>query len=333
MAQRNVSAPITTLGLGTATLETAMRGYEKSVYHAVKSVDDYLPQIFEVSKFDPKKIKKMVWSGGRKAGVWNDNTIIGNTDIAKLGEVTAEVFWYALGSEVSFQAKEHDLYNVLEMEGQQVGIGLAETKQEIGFDWLTGNLPSGGGSWNTDAVDGTDLFSTSHPYDTRADLYTVAGTYNQSNYITGGINIDTLISALKALTIVKDAMGRPMNCNPVKLICDQYYATDWRNIINVAMNLKSGTANNDRNPFKDWAGVTAEDFVQGVPGHYLAASGATSTRWFLKGTKAKLFMNPYMPITFLPTIMTDAHAVKKDAAFCMGFWAEDWRGMVAGPGV
>ncbi len=330
MAQRTVSAPITTLGLGTATLETAMRGYEKSVYHAVKSVDDFLPLIFDVSKFDPKKIKKMVWSGGRKAGAWADNTIIANTDIAKLGEVTAEVFWYALGSEVSFQAKEHDLYNVLEMEGQQVGIGLAETKQEIGFDWLTGNwYNTAGGSWLTDGVDGTWLFSGVHPYDTRSDLY---GT-TQSNYITGGINIDTLISALKALTIVKDAMGRPMNCRPMKLICDQYYATDWRNVINVAMNLKSGTANNDRNPFKDWAGVTAEDFVQGVPAHYLEAGSATSHRWFLKGDKAKLFMNPYMPITFLPTIQTDAHAVKKDAAFCIGFWAEDWRGIVAGPGV
>ena len=313
MAQRVIQSPITTLGLDPA-YRMAIRGFEKVVMRSASEIRDYIPMLYTAKKFEPRTITFPVYAGVPAATQWNGQSVIQPASLAYLYDITATVTLWGQSIEHTFEGMEFDFYSLGNTKATELGKAMQVARQAYGADFFNAALAASA-NW----VDGVPFFSSSHPYDSRSDL-AIAGTTADNLVSSGALSLDKIMEAMYLATNMKDPLGRPIVQTPTTIFCHPDAYQKFQQYMNPDQPLRSGTANNDRNPLKDF----------GQPNLVVYPWFDSSSYWMLKTNSAKTFHCPRIPIKMLEPEKTSAHGVKQDAIFCEGFWAEDFTGWIGG---
>lgn len=302
MASRIVNSPISTLGLDPA-LRTAIRGFEKVVLQSVSSVEDFIPKLYKSKNFTPKQITYPIFSGIPDAKAWDGKSMITAESLAYLYDVTATTYLYGNSISYTYEMMKFDLYNVGDKLAAELGKSAATKRQKLAAAFFNG-------AFTTAGVDGQYFFDSDHPYAPNSGL---SGT--QSNLGSGALSLTTLLDACVKLRNMRDPLGRPMNLRPARLFVDYTMEPTAREILNIGMNFKSGTADNTVNPFNFFSSIE-------VVGYPYFSSTAT---WVLQASEFETYFNEMIPVTMMKPREDDAHGVKQDLVFSAAFWHEDWR--------
>lgn len=310
-----INSPITPTSLGWSMVSA---GLDKVTMNAAKDILDYGPMLFNSASFgngEVKQITRKVFSGITDAAAWANETndVIPDAGIEFLYDVQARQFWYANGVQYTLDLKTFDPYQVKAKLAESLGKSGRVKRQKLIASWFNLGFATSGHPWN-DVESGVAFFSASHPNDSR-----IGGV--QSNLVTGTQSVSTFSSAIDVIINLRDPLGNPLNLMPKRLFVYPTKAQAAREYLNVGSMLKSGTANNDRNPFKDYN-------IEVVPYPWFT----TTTSWVMQASEHQLYANEAVVID---TKMTDLpnHGTKHDLFFCRAQWGDGWQGYVGGQGV
>jgi len=310
MAQYEIPAPITINGVAT-DFEVVKKGLEKVTMNTVKSIPDWIGMIYKPGDFTAYTMKKKVLSGLTDAGAWDGVDEIPTEGLEFLYDLTATHAFYAKGTEITLPMATFDIYNIMDAVPRELGIALGWKRQKVALAPLTTGF-------TTEFADGVYFFSASHPNDAR---YTTATT--QSNLVSGALSVSTLASAINAMVAFTDPLGRPRRRIPRRLWVAAGKGMQARTYLNVGMNMESGTANNNRNPFREFPIEVVECNI---------INETSTTMWFLQADDSAAYKSTRIPVKTM-TRQQDNHAIKHEGIFCDAYWFEDWTGWVGSLGV
>jgi phage major head subunit gpT-like protein len=172
---------------------------------------------------------------------------------------------WALGTSVSQEMWEDDQFGVMRRKPRNMANAKVRTKEQLGADILNyGFTAGGGGSAPFTAGDAVALFSASHP---RTD-----GGAVQSNYATTDLNENSLEVALVGMRQVVDDKGQLMLIKPDTLLVAPAQEKEARILLESIQ--RTGTANNDINPYKGALNLKVWDYLG-------SAAGGSDTAWFV----------------------------------------------------
>lgn len=215
---------------------------------------------------------------------------------------------YGLGMRVTREMYDDDLYSVMNKSAKYLGRSVKrriETSAANVFNNAFAPAFAGG--------DGLELCSTIHPF-------AGGGTGRNELTVAADLSEASLRQALTDIEDTTDASGTPIALIAKKLLVAS--ANRWTASVLLESQLKSGTANNDKNVFQDL------DLGYNV-NHFLTDADA----WFLLCDQNELKFYNRMS----PKFENDDDFDTKDAKFslCTRFsvgWA-DWPGVFGSPGV
>lgn len=306
MAQYSVNTPITLQGLST-TMETAKKGLNKITLKNAKSVKDYLPMLYKSQAFPQLTIKNKVYSGLTMASTWDGKSIIEPEGLEFLYDVTAQHYFFGKSTAYGYDAFLFDEYKLLQKLSKELGLSVAVKKQLLGASLFNNGFL-------TACPDGQPFFSTTHPNDAR-----IGGT--QSNLISGGLSVSTLVDAINLLINMRDPLGRPLNYLPKRLFVHTTKAIYAKQMVAGAGGFEYGNADHNKNP---------EEFekIEVMPYPWFS----TTTQWMLQAQDFETYISEKVG---LKTTMEeqDDHSIKHDAIFVNSMWAESWMGYVGSTGV
>lgn len=169
------------------------------------------------------------------------------------------------GEAITYEMYQDDEFNIIKKAPARLAEHKSLTKEQYGADILNfGFTVGGGGSAYFTSGDGAALFSASHP---RKD-----GGTAQSNYTTADLDEDSLETALVTMRATKDNKGNLMMVKPNMLVVAPALEKEAR--ILLESQLRTGTGNNDINPYKGRLELVVWDFLG-------AAAGGSDTAWFV----------------------------------------------------
>jgi hypothetical protein len=169
------------------------------------------------------------------------------------------------GEIVTYEMYQDDEYNIIKKVPARLAEHKSLTKEQYGADILNHGFDvGGGGSATFTAGDAVALFSASHP---RKD-----GGAVQSNYTTADLDEDSIEAALVAMRATLDNKGELFMVSPDTLVVPPALEKEAR--ILLESQLRTGTGNNDINPYKGRLSLVVWDFLG-------AAAGGSDTAWFL----------------------------------------------------
>ena len=187
-----------------------------------------------------------------------------NFDILTQGyDTTATHLTYAQGARVEREAYDDDLYSVFQGKlGQYLARSMNQRAEALGANILNNGFTSGLGG------DGSYLFATNH-------AHAAGGTYANKPTTDVDLSHTTLEAMLTLLENTKEANNMPIMLIPKLLIVS---STDrWAASVILESQLKSGVANNDKNPLLD------------LDLNYLVVHGLTdSDAWFVQADQHSL---------------------------------------------
>lgn len=299
MASRIIAMPITLEGLDP-DLRTALLGLEKCVVNSVNSLTDFNAMLFESDNFSPKTKTIPVYAGLADAAQWDGISAITPSQLSYLYDITATQYYYANGISFTFDSLTFDEYDLNAKQSKGQGISAEAKRQKVGAAQLFNN------AFTTNWFDGVPFFASNHP-----NSPVIGGT--QSNLISGALSHDTLQDAIDAMCAFTDPMGRALDVQPTELWVDMSKISLGEYVLNSGNALKSGTGDNDNNPFKG---------IKLVPYPYFS----TTTKWALRGRGRN--GNPCKKSRKLYKLMAprenDAHGYQRDLIWCEAYWMEDW---------
>jgi phage major head subunit gpT-like protein len=171
---------------------------------------------------------------------------------------------FAKGEAVTYEMYEDDQYNIIRKAPKRLALAKMRTREQFAADILNfGFTYGGGGSALFNGGDGKALFATDHPLKS-------GGT--QSNYTTADLDEDSLEAGLVAMRATKDNKGELQMVSPDTLIVPPALEKEARILLDSQQ--RTGTANNDINPYKGKLNLIVWDFLG-------AAAGGSDTAWFL----------------------------------------------------
>jgi hypothetical protein len=139
------------------------------------------------------------------------------------------------------------------------------TIEQFGADILNyGFTSGGGGSAPFVGPDNVALFYNAHP---RED-----GGATQSNYITADLSEDSIENALVTMRATLDGKGQLIIVNPQVLLVPPALEKEARILMDSMQ--RTGTTNNDINPYKGRLEVKVWDYLGSV-------AGGSDTAWFI----------------------------------------------------
>lgn len=174
---------------------------------------------------------------------------------------------FAKGEAITYEMYEDDQYNVIKKAPRRLAKSKMRTREQFGADILNyGFTYGGGGLAPFSGGDGKALFATDHPLKD-------GGT--QSNYTTMDLDEDALELAMVTMRATKDNKGELQMVQPNVLVVPPALEKEARILLESQQ--RTGTANNDINPYKGKLGLVVWDFLG-------TAAGGSDTAWFLLDT-------------------------------------------------
>lgn len=178
--------------------------------------------------------------------------------------VTYTHLTFAKGEAISQQMYDDDSYNVIKRAPRRLMDAKMRTREFFAADIFNyGFTYGGGGSTFFNGGDGKALFATDHP---------IRSGGSQSNMTTMDLDEDALETAILAMTSTKDNKGELQVMNPDTLLVPRALEKEARILLDSQQ--RSGTGNNDINPYKGAMKLVVWD-------HLGAAAGGSDTAWFV----------------------------------------------------
>lgn len=232
-----------------------------------KQFDSKLASVFNVQNTDKAYEKDTSVSGlGRLVPKSEGDSIVYSKPTAGYPVVYTPLT-FALGEIITHEMYEDDLTNIMKKAPARLARAKARTKEYFGADIFNyGFTYGGGGSALFNGGDGKALFATDHPLKS-------GGT--QSNYTTADLDEDALEAAIVSMRATKDNKGELQLIQPDVLLVPPSLEKEARILLESQQ--RTGTANNDINPYKGALKIVVWDFLG-------AAAGGSDTAWFLLDT-------------------------------------------------
>lgn len=172
---------------------------------------------------------------------------------------------FAKGTSVSQELWEDDQFGVMRRKPMNLANAKIRTQEQFGADIFNfGFTTGGGGSAPFTGPDSLALFSTAHP---RED-----GGATQSNSITSDLSEDSIENVLVQMRQTLDGKGQLMLVKPTHLIVPPSLEKEARILMDSLG--RTGTTNNDINPYKGRLEVSVWDYLG-------SAAGGSDTAWFI----------------------------------------------------
>lgn len=179
--------------------------------------------------------------------------------------VTYTHLTFGKGTSVSQELWEDDQFGVMRRKPQNLAQAKVRTQEQFAADIFNyGFTNGGGGSAPFTGPDSLSLFNTAH---TRED-----GGATQSNQITSDLSEDSIENALVTMRATLDGKGQLMLVQPTTLLVPPALEKEAR-ILMDSMG-RTGTTNNDINPYKGRLEVVVWDYLG-------SAAGGSDTAWFI----------------------------------------------------
>lgn len=178
--------------------------------------------------------------------------------------VTYSHLTFGKGEGITYEMYEDDQYNIIKKAPSRLARAKMRTREQFGADIFNfGFTYGGGGSALFNGGDGKALFATDHPLKN-------GGT--QSNYTTADLDEDSLETALVTMRATKDNKGELQMVMPDTLIVPPALEKEARILLESQQ--RTGTGNNDINPYKGKLNLVVWDFLG-------SAAGGSDTAWFV----------------------------------------------------
>jgi Mu-like prophage major head subunit gpT len=172
---------------------------------------------------------------------------------------------FGKGTSVSQELWEDDQFAVMRRKPKDLADAKIRTQEQFSADILNfGFTTGGGGSAPFTGPDSLGLFSTAH---TRED----SGA-TQSNSITSDLSEDSIENALVTMRATLDGKGQLMLVQPGTLLVPPALEKEARILMDSMQ--RTGTTNNDINPYKGRLDVVVWDYLG-------STAGGSDTAWFI----------------------------------------------------
>lgn len=240
----------------------------------VKQLPQVAPSIFNMESSSKNIEKDSSASGLSKLVLKDEAGAISYEDQNQGYDVTYTHRTFAKGTSVSQEMWEDEQFPVMRRKPKELANAMVRTKEQLAADIFNYGFTSGGGGFSPfTAGDAKALFATDHP---RTD----AGSA-QGNYTTADLAEDSLETALVTMRATLDDKGQLQLVQPDTLIVPP--ALEKEASILLDSSGRTGTANNDVNPYKGRLKLVVWDYLG-------SAAGGSDTAWFVMDSKIhKLF--------------------------------------------
>lgn len=221
--------------------------------------------LFNVSSSKKNLEKDSSASGLSRLVPRAENAAITYEDENQGYDVTYTHGTFSAGSSVSRQLVEDDQFNVINRKPANLAKAKVRTQEQFGADILNYGFTSGGGGTALfTAGDAVALFASNHP---RSD-----GGTAQANTTTMDLAEDSLEVVLVNMRATLDDKGQLVLVQPDTLVVPPALEKEARILLDSQD--RTGTANNDINPYKGALNLVVWDYLGS------AASGS-DTAWFV----------------------------------------------------
>lgn len=275
-------------------------------------------QIFTIENSTKATEKETSASGLSRLVLKGEGDAIKYEDPTQGYDVTYSHLTRGLGSSITMEMWEDDQYGVMKMRPRQLALAKARTMEQFAADIFNHGFTAGGGGIATfQSGDGQALFSTAHP---RTD-----GGTPQSNMITADLAEDSLEQALTMMRATVDDKGQLASVMPDTLLVPPALEKEAR--ILLESQGRTGTANNDINPYRGSLNLIVWDWLG-------AAAGGSDTAWFLldsNGNRLKWFNRTNRGVEG-PEWDFDTETAKWKVIVRNSVGFSDWRGVFASKG-
>lgn len=229
-----------------------------------KRFDSKIASVFNVENTDKAYEKDTSVSGlGRLVPKAEGDSIVYSKPTAGYPVVYTPLTW-ALGEIITHEMYKDDLTNIMKKAPRRLAEAKMTTKEYFAADIFNyGFTYGGGGSALFNGGDGKALFASDHPLKS-------GGTF--SNYTTADLDEDALEAAMVSMRATKDNKGELQQIRPDVLLVPPALEKEARILLESTQ--RTGTANNDINPYKGALKIVVWDFLG-------AAAGGSDTAWFL----------------------------------------------------
>jgi len=235
----------------------------------LKQIPTKYNTLFNIQTSDRQLEKDSSASGLSKLVVKGEGDAITYEDALLGYSVTYTHITRALGSQITLEMWQDDQFNVMKRRPRDLAYAKMRTLEQFCADIFNGGFTLGGtGLALFTGGDAVALFSTAHP---RKD-----GGANQSNYTTGDLAEDTLENALVAMRQTLDDKGQLQLIQPDVLVVPPALEKEARILLNSQG--RTGTANNDVNPYEGALRLVVWDYLG-------SAAGGSDTAWFIMDSK------------------------------------------------
>lgn len=174
---------------------------------------------------------------------------------------------FAMGEAVTYEMYEDDQTGIIKKAPARLAWSKNRTKEQYAADILNFGFTYGGGGSAPGFFggDGKALFATDHP------LKDADGA-TQSNMTTADLNEDSLEEALVTMRATKDNKGELQLITPTTLVVPPALEKEARILLESQQ--RTGTGNNDINPYKGRLELIVWDFLG-------SQAGGSDTAWFI----------------------------------------------------
>lgn len=235
----------------------------------VKDIPTKYQTIFNTESSSKNIEKDSSASGLSKMVQFGEGSAITYEDPNQGYDVTYTHLKWGLGSQITQEMFEDDQFGVMKRRASDLARAKTRTMEQFGADVLSGGFTVGGtGSALFTAGDAAALFSASHP---RTD-----GGTAQSNLSTADLAEDSLEVALVTMRATLDDKGQLMMVTPDTLVVAP--ALEKEASILLESTGRTGSANNDINPYKGRLNLVVWDYLG-------SAAGGSDTAWFVLDSK------------------------------------------------
>lgn len=229
-----------------------------------KQFESKIAKVFNVNSSDKAFEKDTSVSGlGRLAQKPEGDAIVYEAPVGGY-PVTYTHLTFAKGEAITHEMYQDDQYNVMKKSPKRLALAKARSREYYGADIFNyGFTVGGGGSAPFTGGDGVALFSASHPLKS-------GGT--QSNLTTMDLDEDAIELGIVTMRATKDNKGELQMITPDTLLVPPALEKEARILLESQQ--RTGTANNDINPYKGSLNLVVWDFLG-------SAAGGSDTAWFL----------------------------------------------------
>lgn len=286
----------------------------RSIYNMTeKEIPTEIANIFEMDSTSKAYVKDTSVSGLGKMQLKSEGDTIQYTSPISGYPVIYTPKTFALGEAVTYELYSDDETGIIKKAPARLAKARMHTREQFASDLLNfGFVYGGGGDTLFNGGDGKALFATDHP---RKD-----GGAVQSNYTTSDLDEDALEAGMLAMRRTVDQKGEKVAVRATLLVVPPELEKEARILLDST--LRTGTANNDINPYQGRLQIVVWDYLSSTTAWFLIDGTQNPLKWLdreYKGLEG-------------PEYDFDTKSAKWSVVdrFTVGF--SDWRGIYGSKG-